>query len=272
MVVVATDTSRHVPDTLEALDAGARLVLVEKPVAPTADDATRLAQHPLGSRVRVCAPLRFHHGLEALRRALPSLGCPLAARVESQSWLPDWRPDRDFRESYSARPTEGGVLRDLVHEIDYAAWVLGRPVEIQGLVAGSQARRSPVLGLPVDESADLQWSTAAGHTVSLRLDYVTRPTRRRITLTGAQGSLEWDVLCATLTRTSVEGATWVERFEDDLDRDVVMARQARAALRLLDGPAASVLPTLDEGIEAVTVGDIARRYTEVGMRQQGMHL
>ncbi len=38
----------------------------------------------------------------------------------AQSWLPDWRPDRDYRESYSARLDEGGVLRDLVHEIDYA--------------------------------------------------------------------------------------------------------------------------------------------------------
>src|SRR6478672_11230027 len=34
-VVVATDTARHVDDAIEALDAGAATVLVEKPVAPT---------------------------------------------------------------------------------------------------------------------------------------------------------------------------------------------------------------------------------------------
>ena len=37
LVVVATDTSRHVPDAILALDAGARRVLVEKPVAATAE-------------------------------------------------------------------------------------------------------------------------------------------------------------------------------------------------------------------------------------------
>ena len=51
-----------------------------------------------------------------------------AVRVECQSWLPYWRPERDYRESYSARADEGGVLRDLVHELDYAIWAFGGPV------------------------------------------------------------------------------------------------------------------------------------------------
>ena len=46
LVVIATDTSRHVADALEALDAGADTVLVEKPVAPTADDARAPARAP----------------------------------------------------------------------------------------------------------------------------------------------------------------------------------------------------------------------------------
>ena len=52
---------------------------------------------------------------------------PLSAHVSCQSWLPDWRPGRDYRESYSARADEGGALRDLVPELDYATALLGRP-------------------------------------------------------------------------------------------------------------------------------------------------
>ena len=47
LVVVSTDTARHVDDARRVLDAGARRVLVEKPVAPSAADAARLLAHPL---------------------------------------------------------------------------------------------------------------------------------------------------------------------------------------------------------------------------------
>ena len=50
LVVVSTDTARHVDDARRVLDAGARRVLVEKPVAPTAADAERLPGAPLGPR------------------------------------------------------------------------------------------------------------------------------------------------------------------------------------------------------------------------------
>jgi predicted dehydrogenase len=50
LVVIATDTARHVDDTLAALDAGAARVLLEKPVASTAEDAARLGRHPEAAR------------------------------------------------------------------------------------------------------------------------------------------------------------------------------------------------------------------------------
>lgn len=267
LVVVATDTARHVDDALEALDADAAVVLLEKPVAPTAADAERLLAHPRADRVRVCAPLRFHEGLGRARAAVRDLGGPLAARVVCQSWLPAWRPTRDYRESYSARPAEGGVLRDLVHELDYAAWILGAPVGVDARLAGGPDAPSPVLGIPVDEAADLLWRTAAGHTVSVRLDYVTRPSRRGFTVTGPEGALEWDALAATLTLTDRDGAARQEQHPADLEVDTVLARQAAEALALADGGAAPVLATLAEGIAAVRVADAARaadaRHREV---------
>src|SRR6478609_2704894 len=95
-VVVATDTARHVADAVEALDAGAELVLVEKPVAPAAEDARALYEHPRHLDVWVAAPLRAHEAFRHLRRLVGGLGQGGSAHVWAQSWLPDWRPDRDY--------------------------------------------------------------------------------------------------------------------------------------------------------------------------------
>ncbi|HET7800360.1 MAG TPA: Gfo/Idh/MocA family oxidoreductase [Humibacillus xanthopallidus] len=257
-VVVATDTSRHVADALEALDAGAEMVLVEKPVAPTAAAARDLETHPRRSAVWVAAPLRAHEGFRHVRRLVGRLDRGGAAHVWSQSWLPDWRPDRDYRESYSARADEGGVLRDLVHEIDYATVLFGSPA----LLGASLATGGP-LEIESEQAATLLWAGGL-FDVTARLDYITRPTTRGVVVTSPDGTLEWDVVRATVSHTTAAGVMTEQVFEHDLDRDIVMGTQARAALELrptspLDDRVARGAPaTLSDGIDAVRLCDEAR--------------
>src|SRR2546421_323520 len=50
----------------------------------------------------------------------------VSAEVRTASWLPGWRPGRDYRATYSAsRALGGGVLRDMSHELDYPSWLFG---------------------------------------------------------------------------------------------------------------------------------------------------
>jgi predicted dehydrogenase len=257
-VVVATDTARHVTDALEALDAGAESVLVEKPVAPAAELARALAQHPRRSAVWVAAPLRAHEAFRHLRRLVGRLDRGGSAHVWSQSWLPDWRPERDYRESYSARADEGGVLRDLVHEIDYATVLLGPPV-----LLGARLATNGPLDIEAEQAATLLW-TSGLFDVTTRLDYITRPTTRGVIVTSPGGSLEWDVVRATVRHTTPDGEVTTQAFKHDLDRDIVMGTQARAALELrptapLDERIARGAPaTLADGIAAVRLCDDAR--------------
>ena len=259
LVVVATDTSRHVADAVEALDAGALAVLVEKPVAAAVDDVLVLRDHPRAVDVWVAAPLRAHEAFRHLRRLVGRIEGSASAHVRSQSWLPDWRPDRDYRASYSARPDEGGVLRDMVHEVDYATVLFGRPS-----LVGASLETSGPLDIEAEQAATLLWRTEHPFTVTARLDYVSRPTSRGVVVHSSDGILEWDVTRAMVRHTTAEGEVSEQVFDHDLDRDIVMGTQARAALDLRpSAPADQRLArgapaTLGDGIDAVRLCDEAR--------------
>jgi predicted dehydrogenase len=259
-VVVATDTARHVDDAIEALDAGAATVLVEKPVAPTEKAANVLAEHPRHRDVWVAAPLRAHAAFRHLHRHVGGLQQGGSAHVWAQSWLPDWRPGRDYRESYSARRDEGGVLRDLVHEIDYASVLFGAPE----LLGASVSTDGP-LSIESEQAATLLWR-ANGFDVTARLDYITRPTTRGVVVHSPDGLLLWDVVRATVRHTTPDGEVTEHVFDADLDRDIVMGAQARAALALSpSAPADDRIPqgapaTLADGIAAVRLCDQARAF------------
>jgi predicted dehydrogenase len=260
LVVIATDTSRHVSDAIEALESDARRVLIEKPVAPTATDAVALATHPRADVVAVAAPLRAHEGFRSLARAVDILPGTLAASVRCHSWLPDWRPGDDYRLSYSARPSEGGVLRDLVHELDYAICLFGSP-----RLAGAVLDHDGPLDIRSDQAASLLWTTDRA-TVAVRLDYISRPSSRGVVVRSASGSVEWDVAESTVTVTDAVGSHETTVHEHDRDRNRVMATQARAflaydklgdvedAIRLSEG----MPSTLGESIAVIKLCDEAR--------------
>src|SRR6478752_4307427 len=246
LVVVATDTARHVSDTVVALDAGAASVLVEKPVAGSADDAAVLRSHPRAQDIWVAAPLRAHEAFRHLRRLVGRIDGPASAHVRSQSWLPDWRPD-------------------MVHEIDYAGVLFGRP----DLVGGRLETSGP-LDIEAEQAATLLWTTRDRFTVTARLDYVTRPTSRGVVIHTSDGILEWDVTRAMVRHTTSDGEVSEQVFEHDLDRDIVMGTQARAALELKPwSPAAQRIArgapaTLADGIDAVRLCDEARALASQG--------
>jgi predicted dehydrogenase len=205
--IVATDTGRHVQDAFAAVELGLD-VLVEKPLATDARSAHWLSCQTLkaGRKLFVGYVLRFSESLNTLRELLGTIGRQHSVRIECHSYLPDWRPSRSYRESYSARASEGGVLRDLSHEIDYAGWLFGWPATLQ-----AKARNFGRLGIAAYETALLVWESPDGCLVSISLDYLTRPARRGIIAAGELGTIEWDGVNGTVTLAPTSGPVQVAR-------------------------------------------------------------
>jgi predicted dehydrogenase len=71
--------------------------------------------------------LRFSYSLKRFNELIKKkiVGKILSVRCEVGQYLPDWRPNKDFRKTVSAnKRLGGGVLLELSHEIDYLRWIL----------------------------------------------------------------------------------------------------------------------------------------------------
>lgn len=226
--IVALPPRLHGAAATAIMDAGIPLYL-EKPVAVRSDqiaDAAKRAEDR-GLPTQVGCVLRFLPGFEKIKSLLAcdAIGAVRHARLSVGQWLPDWRPDRDWKETYSARRDEGGgVLLDLIHETDMARYLFGEFDYVDGRVI-----RTGALEADVEDCADLLYGRE-GLTVAVHLDYLDRAGHRNGLVVGARGSLDYDLRAGRL-RLWQDGA-WQDILEAG-DFDVAQAHKS-AVTHFLD--------------------------------------
>ncbi len=251
LCIIATETAKHLEDGMSALRHGLDL-LVEKPIGIDAREARIIhsAAVEANRSVYTGCTLRFAKSLRTFRSMLDQIGPIHSVRIECRSYLPDWRPDRPYADSYSAG-IQGGVLRDLIHEIDYAGWLFGWPTAVYASV-----RNMGRLGIAAEETADLLWEISNGPTVSISLDYLTRTPRRAMTASGRTGVLSWNGISLDVTLTLVDGTSKV--WTEPQERDEMVQDQDMAFINARRGTPDPRLATAIDGIRALAICDAAR--------------
>ncbi|MCP1338551.1 Gfo/Idh/MocA family oxidoreductase [Idiomarina sp. M1R2S28] len=193
LVIVASPAPFHAAHAIPLIEAGIP-VLIEKPVTATLEDAKALqaAITRYQTPVAVGYCLRYLSSVLEMKAILASgkLGQLYHSSVEIGQYLPDWRPNKDYRESVSARAElGGGALLELSHELDYTRWLLG-DVTLEHAIL----RKTQELGLDVEDSVDLMLSTREKAVVHVHLDFLQRTAYRQCRFVGSYGALEWDLM------------------------------------------------------------------------------
>lgn len=128
LVFITNPTVFHY-DTINQLKDTCKFFFIEKPIFH--DDNYSLDKLGLNkNNAYVAAPIRHSKTYKKLKEILRDINC-YCTRIICSSYLPNWRTNVDYRDSYSAkRSLGGGVSIDLIHEIDYMVDLFGFPLEI----------------------------------------------------------------------------------------------------------------------------------------------
>jgi predicted dehydrogenase len=179
IVVIATPSTQHQAQSIEALASGAH-VLVEKPHRVPADDAALLAEAVAAATGRYAVGMTTRHwpGVRAAASAVASgeLGSVLSYTDRMHFAL---EPDALAPWYFDPAVSGGGVLlTNGVHAIDRARAILGADLSVltsrlvtvfptHGVEDSAELRLVTPEGIPVDLS--MLWSPAAPHSTGLTI-------------------------------------------------------------------------------------------------------
>lgn len=261
--IIASPATLHVQQAISLAQAGIHL-LIEKPLSHKLQGVDNLLETVTKNDVvgLVGYVLRYDPASNAFKEKLGAgqFGQLLHVRVEASSYLPDWRPEQDYRQSTSSSvELGGGVLLELSHELDYIRWFFG---EMNSVVA--RLHNSHYLQVDVEDCVDMILEDSQGVPISLHLDFHQRNPVRRCVVAGSEGTAVWDLIEDQIIWHPAYGEKEVEQFNSK--RDDLFQNQLQHFFSCVEeGDQPRV--TLKDGLQALKLVEAARLANETGQRQ-----
>lgn len=195
---------------------------IEKPLSTTSKGVIELIKTCKFNNtiVSVGYNLRFLPSLRYFKSQIDSglIGKIYSIRSEVGQYLPEWRPNIDYRTSVSSQAElGGGVLLELSHEIDYLSWIFGNILWTRATLT-----KQSDLDLNVEDHANLvlgikQSGNKKVVLASLNMDFIRRDPTRTCTAIGEKGTLRWDGIKNIVELYKSPEAGWVDVYKDKND-------------------------------------------------------
>jgi predicted dehydrogenase len=204
-VIIASPAPFHVK-TAKFLLTHNIPVLIEKPLAEsfsTCNDFLNFCDGDFSDKSAVGYCLRFLPSACIVKKLIAQEAIGTIYNVSSivGQYLPDWRTDKNYKDSVSARKElGGGALLELSHELDYLTWFFD-DLELKH----SWLRTSDELDLNVEDIANLVMTSNSGIYITVHLDFVQKSTQRKCEIIGEKGRIVWDLVANSVTLYAADG-------------------------------------------------------------------
>jgi len=260
--IISSPATLHLKQSLELAKNGIHL-LIEKPISHTSDRVKELLKIVNENRITIMVGyvLRYDLGAMKFKNWLDNKvkGKILHARIECGSYLPDWRPDQDYRKTVSAlSELGGGVLLELSHEIDYLYWFFGKPKDVQ-----AQIRNSGTLDINVEDQVDLLMTSEQGYCISVQIDFNRRHVERKCKVLTTEGELIWDAVNKNVTWKGVNKEQF--KYEYNNERNSIYRKQLEVFFDCIENDNDPIV-TVKDGINVISLIDAVRNASEKGIK------
>lgn len=223
VIFITNPTEYHI-SSLEAVTPFGENFFIEKPIASLRQvEKVKKYKMKENALYYVACPLRYNAVIQYIKNNINSHDVQ-SVRSISSSYLPDWRPGQDYRNTYSAhKDLGGGVSIDLIHEWDYLIYLFGMPVNLYSMIGKKS-------DLEIDsEDYAIYIAEYSDKILELHLDYFGRKTIRDITLITKDDTIIGDI---TNNKISFLKSGKVIDFQEH--RDDYQIRELRHFLAMID--------------------------------------
>lgn len=263
-VVIANQTNKHIDAALEVCDVG-RPFYLEKPISHCSSgvvDVMDLVSRK-GLVVEVGCQLRTHPNLKFLKEHLLNNEStkPLTFRSAVGYRLDRWRPNTDYKKSYSAfSQYGGGALSDLIHEIDIAIWLFGSVIDVF-----AHLTKVSDLALQADDLANITLAFDTSLTGQIQLDMLSPVYRRTLEIILTDSIYRWDYTTGQVFRaTEEDGESLVHTVDKKFSRNDLFVEHMQHFISRIDDPKIPPVCSYVDGMSALEVVLACRRSDASG--------
>jgi predicted dehydrogenase len=190
-VIISNPTHLHL-DTIKTFTELGIPMLIEKPAFHQLEGTTEILALIESQKIStyVACNLRFHPCIQFIKDYLDKSSARInEVNIYCGSYLPDWRPGKDYKTIYSAnKDMGGGVHLDLFHEMDYACWLFGYPKSYHGF-----SSQLSTIGIDAPDYANYLLNYQHFN-MSVVLNYYRRQPKRTIEILFEEDTLTIDLI------------------------------------------------------------------------------
>jgi predicted dehydrogenase len=262
VVLICTSPHLHIPIAIAAAQKDCHL-FIEKPLSHTMygiEELISIVEQKTLVTLVGCN-MRFHTGIAKIKELLEkkSIGKVISARVQVGQYLPDWHPQEDYRQSYSAKESMGGgIILDGIHELDYIHWLLG---EVKKVFCFSGKLSS--LEIDTEDTTEILLTFNSGTIAEIHLDYIQRSYSRSCQIIGEEGTILWDFKEGQVKLFTTADDWQVFPQPEDYNVNRMYIDEMKHFLDCINGKAQST-QDIKEGKKALEIALSAKKSAKTG--------
>ena len=190
--IISNVTSLHIETAIELANAGIHF-LIEKPLSHNQNGVKKLLNVIKTKKLitLIGCHLRFHPCIIKIKEIIEKkkIGKVLAVQAQNSSYLPDWHPYENYKESYAAKKElGGGVVLTSIHELDYLYWLFGKINDVFSI-----SDKSGDLELSCDDMSSSLLKFKEGIVGEVHLDFFQKTIIRQCNIIGTKGIISCNI-------------------------------------------------------------------------------